>query len=154
MVDVAHDRDHGWTTDQVLEIARLNHFHGLLGRRFDVVFENGHPEFVGNGFDRGQIKGLGHRGDDALEEQGFDDFGAFDAQPVCQLLNREVALWNNQHFGTLSLGLPGRPQLHRPTTLTLAGGFLFALADRHGRLGRRGGAAAGLGGSCQARLKH
>ena len=52
VVDVTHHRDHRRTPNQVGQIAGLDHFHGFLGRRFDVVFKHRNAEFVRNGLDR------------------------------------------------------------------------------------------------------
>ena len=154
VVDVTHHCDNRRTPDQMGQIAGLDHFHGFLGRGFDIVFEDRNAEFVRNGLDRGQIEGLGHCGDDALEEQGLDDLGAFDSQTVRQFLHREVALRHDQHLGTLGLSFPGRSQLHGAATLTLAGGFFFALANGDRWLDCGSSVAAGLGGPGQARLEH
>ena len=74
MVDVAHDGDHGRTTNQMFEIRLFDHFDGLLRRLFHIVLKDRNIKFLGHRFDGGHIQGLRHRGDDPLEEQGFDDF--------------------------------------------------------------------------------
>ena len=131
VIHVAHDGHDGGPADQMIAVFFLDHFHSLLRGFLNVVLKDGNTEFLRHGFDRGHIEGLGHRGDDSLEEQGFDDFRAFDTQHVSQLLNREVVLRYNDHFGPDLLGLTGSTQLHGPTTLSLPGGFFAALA--HGR---------------------
>ena len=151
MVDVTHHGDHGWTSDQVSLVGLLDHFDGLLRRFLHVVLEDGHPELVGHRFDRVHVQGLGDRGDDPFEEQGFDDFGALDTQHVGQLLHREVVLRHNDHLGPDLLGFAGRPQLHRPTTLTLTGGLLAPFAHRGHRFGRRALLGFGLGRTSEAR---
>ena len=109
MVDVAHHGDHRRAPDQVIEVALLDHFDGLLGGFFDVVLQHRNTKFLGHLLDRFEIKGLGDRGNDPLEEEGFDDLGALDAQLVGKLLNGEVALGHHQHFGPDLLGLSGLP---------------------------------------------
>ena len=141
VVDVAHHRHHRRAADQVGQVALLDHLHGLLGRGLHVVLEHGHAELLGHRLDRGEIEGLGDGGDDPLEEEGFDDLGALHPEPVGQLLHREVALRHDQHLGPLVLGLAGGAQLHGTAALALTGGFLLALAHRHG----------GLGGACRRR---
>ena len=154
MVDVAHHGDHGWATDQVGEVAFLDHFHRLLGGFLNVVFQHRYAEFLGHGFDRGEVKGLGHRGDDTLEEEALDDLGALDAELVGELLHREVALRHHKHFRPDLLGFAGSAELHGPAALALAGGFLFALAHGRHRLGGWGPGGAGLGRPGQAGLQH
>ena len=154
MVDVAHHGDHRWATDQVGEVAFLDHFHRLLGGFLNVVFQHRDAEFLGHGFDRGEVKGLGHRGDDTLEEEALDDLGALDAELVGELLHREVALRYHKHFRPNLFGFAGSAELHGPAALALAGGFLFALAHGRHRLGGWGPGGAGLGRPGQAGLQH
>ena len=73
VVDVAHHRDHWWPSDQVIEVAFLDHFDGLLGRFFDVVLQHRNTEFLGHLLDGFEIQCLGDRGDDPLEKERFDD---------------------------------------------------------------------------------
>ena len=154
MVDVAHHGHHRWATDQVGEVAFLDHLHRLLGGFLNVVFQHRDAEFLGHGFDRGEVKGLGHRGDDTLEEEALDDLGALDAELVGELLHREVALRHHKHFRPDLLGFAGSAELHGPAALALAGGFLFALAHGRHRLGGWGPGGAGLGRPGQAGLQH
>ena len=97
---------------------------------------------------------MGDRGDDPLEEEGFDDLGAFDAQLVGQLLHREVALRYHQHFGPYLLGLAGLTQLHGAAALALTGGFLLATTQGHRPCPCLGCGTFGLAGASQAGLKH
>ena len=136
------------------QIALFDHLDRLRGRFLDVVLENRYAEFLGHRLDRGEIEGLGHRGDDALEEEALDDLGAFDAQLVRELLHREVAFRHHEHFGPLLLGFPGSPQLHGAAALTLAGGFLATLASDNGRLGLCRASATGFGRTGQGGLQH
>ena len=150
MVDVTHDGHDGRTADQVFLVRLLDHLDGLLGRFLHVVLEHRDAELLGHRFDGGHVQGLGDRGDDSLEEQGFDDLGALDAEHVGQLLHREVVLRNNDHFGPHLLGLARGTKLHGPTPLPLTGGFLLALPHRRHRLGRGLFLRLRLGGASQA----
>ena len=154
VVHVAHHGHHGGAADQVGEVAGLDHLHGLGRGRLHVVLKHRHAELVGHRLDRGQIEGLGDGGADPFEEEGFDDLGALHPEAVGQLLNREVALRHDQHLGTLGLEFAGGPQLHGAAALTLAGGFLLPLPNRHRGLGGGGGSGTGLGRPGQAGLEN
>ena len=93
-----------------------------------IILENRNTEFVGHCLDGGHVEGLGDRGDDALEEQGFDDLGALHAEHVGELLHREVVLRHHDHFGPYLLGLPRCTQLHGAATLALTCRFFAAFA--------------------------
>ena len=68
------------------KIALLDHLDRLAGGRLDVVLQHRHAEFIGDRLNRRQVEGLGDRGDDPLEEEGFDDLGALDTEAVGQFL--------------------------------------------------------------------
>ena len=150
VVDVAHDGDDRGTANEMLEIFLFDHLDGLLGRLFDIVLKHRHAEFLCHSFDGWHVQGLRDRGNDPLEEQGFDDFRALDAEHVSELLDREIVLGDHDHFWPYLLGLSGCTQLHRAATLTLTCGFLAPLPNSSNWLGRWLVLGPWLGGTGQA----
>ena len=151
---MTHHRDHRWATDQVSEVVVLDHLHRLLGGFLNVVLEHRHAEFLGHRLDRRHVQGLGDRGDDSFEEEGFDDLRALDTEHVGEFLNREVVLRNDQHLRPHLLGFAGGAKLHRPAALPLTGGFLLALPHRRHRLRCGSLMDLRLGGAGEARGEH
>ena len=136
VVDVTHDGDDGGTTNEMSAVFLFDHLDGLLGRLFDIILKNRYAEFLCHSFNGWHVQGLRDRGDDTFEEQGFDDFRAFDAEHVSELLHRQIVLGDHDHLGPYLFGLPCSTKFHRATTLTLTCGFLTPFPDCSNWLGR------------------
>ena len=106
VINVAHDSDHGGTANEMSSVFVFDHLDGLLGRLFDIILEHRYAEFLCHSFNGWHVQGLRDCGNDTFKEQGFDDFRAFDAEHVSELLHRQIVLGDHDHLGPYLFGLP------------------------------------------------